>query len=286
VFDGIWTLGHIQLLEKAILSVNQAGGKVLAIVIDPVGSVFGTEKDSYKDTEVRSVLAPLAVLAQKYGAAAILIAHRRKATSNHADDLAIGSRAFTALCRAVWHLTRDTANKLRRLFLAGKMNLCQEPTGLAFTIEGDPAAIQWERDPVELNADEALSIENKHHGADSGRQEIIDWLRALLADLQEHPAKEIRDAAKEMDYCWRTVQRAAKDIGVKRHRKGFGGKPTWRLPKPGTIRATDMPHINHGTNVTNGTNGETNNDIRAKDDTFLRQGVSGTNDEPGGSDER
>jgi hypothetical protein len=186
----------------------------------------------------------------------------------------------------VWHLTRDTTNKLRRLLLAGKMNLCQEPTGLAFTIGGDPAAIQWEQDPVELNADEALSIENKHHGADSGRQEIIDWLRELLSDFQEHPAAEIRDATKGMDYCWRTVQRAAKDLGVKRHRKGFGGKPTWRLPKTGTIRANNVPHIDTVLNGMNGTDVNPNSDIHANEDSILRQGLCGTNDEVGGKDER
>ena len=56
-------------------------------------------------------------LAEKYGPAVLIVAHRRKTGGNIADDLALGSRAFTGIARSVWHLTRDSDDKSRRLLL-------------------------------------------------------------------------------------------------------------------------------------------------------------------------
>ena len=97
------------------------------------------------------------------------MAHRRKSVGGNAngkaDDQALGSRAFTAIARAVWHLTRDPNDKERRLLLPGKNNLAHEGTGLAFSITGEPARIVWEPEPVEMNADEALAAENDERGS-------------------------------------------------------------------------------------------------------------------------
>ena len=74
-----------------------------------------------------------------------------------ADDTAMGSRAFTGIARSVWHLSRDSENRDRRLLLPGKSNLTKEQSGLAFAIAGDPGAVQWERDPVKMTADDAMA---------------------------------------------------------------------------------------------------------------------------------
>ena len=262
----MFTLADVAALETALKQIPDCR----LIVVDPIGSFLGGNTDSHRDNEVRSVLAPVARLAEKYGPAVLVVAHKPKAGGSRADDLVLGSRAFTGIARAFWHLTRDSENKARRLLLPGKNNLAPEGDGLAFTICGEPAAIVWEREPVQMTADDALAAEI---GGDGGerrgrpaleRDDATEWLAFELADLQEHPVSQLQEDAKAAGIAWRTVQRAATTLKVKRHRDGFGGAFVWRLPKPGNLSpdVVDEAVQQHAANAaaaletkTSGTNG-------------------------------
>ena len=132
----MFTLSDVNALDTAL----QAHPDCKLVVVDPIGSFLGGATDAHRDNDVRSVLAPIGKLAEKYGVAVVLVAHRRKGEGNHADDLALGSRAFTGIARVTWHLSRDPSNAQRRLLLAGKSNLGPESHGLAFTIGGHAIA--------------------------------------------------------------------------------------------------------------------------------------------------
>jgi hypothetical protein len=233
VHEVLFTLADVEVLESALKAVPDCR----LIVVDPIGSFLGGDTDAHRDNEVRSVLAPVAKLAEKYGPAVLVVAHRRKGAGSIADDLALGSRAFTGIARAVWHLSRDNDNKARRLLLPGKNNLAPEGNGLAFSIVGDPAALAWEQDPVMMSADEALALENGNGGdgqkpgpEPDAQNQAADWLASELADLQEHPVKEVKEAAEGAGLAWRTVQKASQRLRVKVQRASFGGGCVWRLP--------------------------------------------------------
>lgn len=118
----MFKLEDVAALEAAL----QAQPNCKLIVVDPIGSFLGSRINGDKDNEVRGVLAPVARLAEKYGPAVLVVMHYRKSAARFADDLALGSRAFTGIARVVWHLTRDSADKGRRLLLPGKNNLAPE----------------------------------------------------------------------------------------------------------------------------------------------------------------
>jgi hypothetical protein len=284
--DVLFTLEDVAALELALKQHPDCK----LIVVDPIGSFLGGDTDAHRDNEVRGVLAPVGKLAEKYGPAVLVVSHRRKSAGSNADDLALGSRAFTGIARAVWHLSRDTVNKARRLLLPGKNNLAPEGDGLAFTICGEPPAIVWERDPVAMSADDALAVENggnERTGRPAEeRDDATEWLASELADLHEHPVSDLKRDAKSAGIAWRTVQRAAAMLKVVRQRSGFGGGFIWRLPKLGnlspdavqqavknraanraTILATSSEDDASGTNGTNG-------------DLAQKAGVSGGNDGP------
>jgi putative DNA primase/helicase len=215
------------------------------IVIDPIGSFLGGSTDAHRDNQVRAVLAPVAALAEKYGPAVLIIAHRRKSSAANADDLALGSRAFTGICRAVWHLSRDPDNHNRRLFLPGKCNLAAEGDGLAFSIVGDPAAIVWERTPIRMSADDALADENETstRGPEpKARPAAEEWLRQVLAagpvasGDKDNPAPgTVRAQAAEACFKWTTIRRAADGLGVRREKSTITGAWQWHLPSgPGS----------------------------------------------------
>lgn len=228
--ETLFTLMDVEALETSLKRLPDCK----LIVVDPIGSFLGYDVDCHRDNEVRSVLAPVARLAERYGPAILVIAHRRKNAGTVADDLAIGSRAFTGVARAVWHLTRARENRRRRLLLPGKNNLGPEGTGLAFVIDGNPPAIFWEADPISMTADDALALENEPEDRKPGpkpepRNRAAEWLHGLLKSgpLEANVVKQEAEAA---GFVWRTVQRAAETIGLIREKRHFGNGWTWKLP--------------------------------------------------------
>ena len=145
----------------------------------------------------------------------------------------MGSRAFTGVARAVWHLTRDVANKSRRLLLPGKNNLAAEGYGLAFTIQspdGGPAAICWESDPVAMNADEAMA--EAAEGGSTALGDAVAWLESALADGPV-ASTEIYDHAEAEGIARKTLNRAKRQLGVHSCKEGQRDDALWFwvLPK-------------------------------------------------------
>ena len=224
--ETMFTLADVDILEQALKSIPDCR----LIVVDPIGSYLGGKTDSHRDNEVRSVLAPVARLAEQYGPAVLVVAHRRKSTGTVADDMALGSRAFTGIARAVWHLSADSQDKQRRLLLPGKCNLAASQPGLAFSITGQPGAIEWQSEPVDMTADEALAREQ----ADSEQGSALDEAKAWLQDYLSSGPKAggaVQAAAKATGISNRTLSRAKKNLGVKNAPDGFGGPWVWSLPE-------------------------------------------------------
>lgn len=245
----MFTLADVLALEAAL----KATPDCRLIVIDPIGSFLGGGTDAHRDNEVRAVLAPVAMLAEKHRAAVVIVAHRRKGTSGSADESALGSRAFTGIARAVWHISRDPANPARRLFLPGKNNLAPEGHGLAFSIVGQPVgAVSWEREPVTMNADDAMAAEGdreKPGPEPKAKEGAAEWLRGLLSNGAVE-TKQIQAEAKAAGVAWGTLRRAADAIGVKRERCEFTNAWQWRLPKLLTGGDTP-PNENNLSNLSN-----------------------------------
>jgi len=245
--DGSLQEVMVSLADIAAITDAVKRTRPLLIVIDPIGSFLGGSTDAHRDNEVRAVLAPVARIAAEYGAAVVIVMHRRKASGSGAggaDEMAMGSRAFSGIARAVWHVSRDPDNKQRRFLLPGKNNLAPEGDGLGFTIAGNPPAIAYERDPVRQSADDALSAELCGSGSSPGpspdvRDMASAWLRGELSDLEEHTVASVKASAESAGVgSWKTVQRAAEVIGVISHRATFGGGYVWRLPKPAPMQVT------------------------------------------------
>jgi putative DNA primase/helicase len=226
----MFTLDDVKTLEKALVDMPRCR----LIIVDPIGSFMGGRADAHRDNEVRAVLSPVATLAEKYGAAVVVVAHRRKSSSRCADDLALGSVAFTAIARAVWHLCRDPNEKDRRLLLPGKNNLAPEGTGLAFNISGDPPSISWESDPVKMSADEALALEERlgpRGPQQKQRRDAATWLKGLLTNRTLRATQVFR-WARNAGFSKGTIQRAKISLGIKPRRDRFkNGRWIWKLPK-------------------------------------------------------
>jgi putative DNA primase/helicase len=187
MFDFQTDLAKLNALVKGI---NDAE----LVIIDPVTAYLGKKIDSYKNAEVRAVLAPLGELAQECNVAIASITHFTKGTgraSTKAIDRIIGSVAFIAAPRIGFTVIADSEDPDRRLFLHVKNNISRPPQGLAFRVEqhivgsdekGDFVAscIAWEGEPVQKTADEALRTDgNKEQTA---KADAVEFLTHVLAN--------------------------------------------------------------------------------------------------------
>jgi len=235
---------EIPFILKDVLAMEAALGSMpdcRLVIIDPIGSYLGGRTDAHRDNEVRSVLAPVAALAEKYGPAVLIVAHTRKSSATYADDTVLGSRGFTGIVRSSWHLMSDEQDPDRRLLLPGKSNLSKTAPGLAFRIEPDKTGrdettcVVWEDLLIDMHADDAMAIANestKPGPQPEKRNEAAVWLAEQLADGLPKAVQDIRDEAKAAGLAVspKTLGRALDSLGGIREKAGAVWQ--WRIPKP------------------------------------------------------
>jgi hypothetical protein len=253
--EAAFTLLDLPALESTLAQVPDCA----LVIVDPIGSFIGGGIDAHRDNEVRSVLAPLAALAQRSGAAVLLVAHQRKGAASHADDLVLGSRAFTGIARSVLHLMMDPDDNGRRLLLPGKMNLARPAAGLAFTIVGNPPRVEWEPEPVAMTADGILAAQSAGEGdGRTERNDAADWLRDYLGDGPKL-ARDVLSESKAAGFSKRTIDRAKPMAGVRTRKEAFSGGWVWEL---GSCVQERQPDAEGGHTVDSGNLGMDRNESR------------------------
>jgi hypothetical protein len=231
--EGVSMMGqrrHFSLeqdLPRLAEVVEQNPGTRL-VVVDPISAYTG-KIDSHNNSDVRGLLAPLAELAGRYDLAIVAVTHLSKSGGTKAVYRAMGSLAFAAASRAVWAIVKDQNDPQRRLFLPAKLNLAQDPDGLAYRIK--EGRVVWEADPVRMHADDAFAAEMQAAGAKprgTERRDAMGWLRDELAGGRR-PSKEIIEYGKECGFSEKTLRRAYTEIGAKATKESFNGQWLWGL---------------------------------------------------------
>jgi hypothetical protein len=206
------------------------------IVIDPASSYLGNV-NLEKEREVRSVLLPLAQLAEPLEVTVILILHFNKRGDVKAVHRLLGAIAFSGVARAVWLFAEDPDNAGKCLMLHGKMNVAKKQEALCYqmkernlVIEGEPAAVPF----IEWCGTSKVDAE-RVIGASASRdraEKITDasqWLTDFLT--QDKPAKEVYEAAEQVAIAKRTLQRAKSKLGIESEKTEGGW--VWHLPLEG-----------------------------------------------------
>ncbi|MFC1453159.1 AAA family ATPase, partial [Verrucomicrobiota bacterium] len=218
----------LDMLEEAIRQTPD----VKLLIIDPISAYIGKGVDSHCNSDIRSLLAPLAELAARFSIAILCVSHLNKGARTKAMYRTTGSLAFVAAARAVWAVARDTDDPDRRLLLPIKNNLARDIDGLAYRLEPWPhdpnfARCVWEAEPISISAEEALSSEE---GVQRGNREDAEaW---LVEQLRDGPVSstEIHRRVETSGLSWATVRRAKDHLGVVAKKSGFDGGWVWSLP--------------------------------------------------------
>lgn len=203
------------------------------LIIDPINAYL-PGIDTHRDAELRAkVFAPLKKLAEDYEVAVLCVMHLNKSNSKTAKHRVSGSIAYVAASRATWLITNDKDEHSRKLMIPVKFNIGPKPDGLAYKIienEYNQPVLAWEPDPIDVDADEALSPDGSTAPERNYAQE---FLIEMLANGPV-PASDIYSEAEAFDIAKRTLQRAKKKLDISAYRKGAegekgGGKWYWKM---------------------------------------------------------
>jgi hypothetical protein len=215
----------IDAIENAVKS----RGDCRLVVIDPVSAYLGGT-DDHRNAELRGVLSPLKRLAERTGAAVVLVSHLNKSAGTNGKYRVSGSIAYVGQCRANFLFVRDRDDPTGRrvLMLANGCNLADNIGTLAYRIEdrGDGPTVEWEAEPVAITVEQALASGTDDSHERQQRKEIDDWLRETLADGPVL-AGEIENVAKGSGFSKSALNRSKNSIGAHSKKVGFGKEAKW-----------------------------------------------------------
>jgi hypothetical protein len=222
--------GDLHVIEAAIDRV----GAVL-VVIDPLMAFLPGEVNSHRDQDVRRALAPLARLAERTGAAIVVVRHLNKATGGNALYRGGGSIGIVGAARSGLLIAKHPEDDGRRVLASIKCNLAPPAPSLVFSLSSAESGAVWVEWKGESSLDAAalLSAPTDHEER-SALSEAQEFLREALSDGPQ-PAAEVRQEADSAGIAKRTLDRARQSLGVVAEREGEagkrgGGKWLWRLP--------------------------------------------------------
>lgn len=216
------TIKDLGDIESAIAETAvQTGVPVRLVVIDPISNYWGGIKEN-DNGEVRSVLDPLAKLAEKTEAAFLLIQHTGKAIKEHAQQKVLGSTGLTAICRTLWGLYLDKTS-MHRFFAPIDTNCCIDPTAVEFIVSKENGGrVEIIDADLDKTGDD---LEAEHRKASQGDTDVHankiekckKWLKEFLKDGPQYSQDVFSEAKKKTDdkesFSSRTVERAKTEIG-------------------------------------------------------------------------
>jgi putative DNA primase/helicase len=224
---------------RAIERRAAALGNCRLIVFDPVSAYLGG-----READIRRALGPLRDMAERLGAAVVLITHhsKRGASGTNGKYRVRGSIDYVGVCRAnfLFLADPDDPGGRRRLMLDNGGNLAPGQPGLAFVVndEGGAARVDWLPETIDLDADAALARAVKvgpsgTTGRAGRRHACQDWLRGFLA-AGPRSARECEQAAMDAGFNRGLLERARVALAIRSVRTGFGQGSSCHLSRPET----------------------------------------------------
>ena len=229
---------HLELLERLIRDTN-----AIVVVMDPITAYLGPDINSHKEADVRAVLGPLQMLAERTRVVLIMVMHLNKGTGVTALYRATGSIAFPAVARVVLGVAPDPNDDEghRRLLLPVKMNIGKLPEGIGYHIEtahaggvlptaaeaDQPPVLVWDLDPVEVDATSAMDRNGSvtELGAVAEAKRAMEQILAGGRVLANECKRQLRESTGVTSET--SLVRARRELGVRVRKEGFGSQSAW-----------------------------------------------------------
>jgi hypothetical protein len=220
------TLADLDAIREAI---KEAGARL--VIVDPLYAYLPGKADAYKDQDVRSVLAPLAKMADETGVAVVVVRHLNKKPGGDPLYRGGGSIGIIASVRSALLVAPDPDREDVCILASVKCNLTARPPSMSYmlcaTSDGRTATVMWLRESSPHTAWSLTAAETEYQDQRSARHNAQEFLSRFLAE-GPRPAKEAFAAAADAGISERTLKRAKAGLKVQSV-KGDGGW-SWRLP--------------------------------------------------------
>jgi hypothetical protein len=232
-------------LPGDVAAVEEGMGEIDArvLIIDPLVAHLPADVNSWRDQDVRRVLAPLRRLAEALHSTVVAILHMNKRETTELLTRVGGSVGMPAAARSVLAVAPDPDDREGpvRILAHAKCNVGPKAQALRFRIEGREVAgngqsiptsgVAWLGEAEGLRESDLFAREDTSER--SARRQATDFLREELA---EGPvlAADVRREARANDISQRTLERAKAALGVVSKKEGgtYGGDRRWRWSLP------------------------------------------------------
>lgn len=218
-------LAHVDELDRLLSAL----GDVQMVSIDPI-SAYMPGIDTHRNSDVRSLLAPLCAVASKHRVALLAVSHLNKGASAAAIYRTTGSLGFVAAARACLLVATPEDQPDVRYLLPVKNNLAPMSGGISYRIRATESGVpfvEWIPGTIDMSADEALAVSPVEET--SATRDCAKWLADLLASGPMH-AKAVLTEAETYGFTDKVVRRARERLDVQTKRTDFqGGRWMWSL---------------------------------------------------------
>lgn len=214
--------------------IVKKGARIL--IIDPLNAFLEKGTDTYKDQDIRSVLAPLESMAEETGVSILIIAHLNKKEDANTLYRVGGSIGFIGAARSVLAVS-NTPNGTRVLFSL-KSNLAKTPPALGYEVRQvrrtrkadewlgeeiiNSSAIRWHG---EVDFDSSKTKVTEQTKID---EEVESFLRQILLDSQV-PTEDIYSEARQAGISRTHLSHVKTSLGI-RSVKTRDGRWNWKWP--------------------------------------------------------
>jgi len=216
--------------DLGLIETHLAAGGFDLAVIDPINNYLGSALDTHRDAAIRSVLTPLAALAERCGVAVLCVRHLTKGARDKAIYRGQGSIGYTGVARVVLLVGQEPDAPERRVVIAIKTNLTAMAPGIAFELKD--GRFLWAGESTATP--EALVAPGSDSDAKDDLEEAKEFLREELS-IGARPSLEIYRLANKHRIAERTLWRARRALRVVRFRRGESGRRgggEWFLQMP------------------------------------------------------
>lgn len=204
-------------LEEAIIKT-----KARLVVLDPIQGFLGAAVDMHRANEIRPLMKRIAVLAEKYHCAIILIGHMNKNSNGKSSYRGLGSIDFQAAARSVLIVGRIKDEPEIRVMCHVKSSLAPEGKSIAFRLDKD-TGFEWIGE-YDISADDLLSGENRGQKIRSAKE----FLKEVLASGSVAQTK-VAEEAESRGIKKKTLWNAKKELEIDSVK--IGNQWFWMLPE-------------------------------------------------------
>ena len=195
-------------LEEAIMQT-----KARMVVLDPIQGFLGTDVDMHRANEIRPLMKRVAVLAEKYHCAIILIGHMNKNSNGKSSYRGLGSIDFQAAARSVLIVGRMKDEPETRVMCHVKSSPAPEGKSVAFRLDKE-TGFQWIGE-YDISADDLLSGDARGQKSRIAKEFLLD----ILAD-GGMAQKKIEEEAIKQGIKKKTLRNAKQELEIDSVKRG------------------------------------------------------------------